>query len=136
MDSPATTAAAAVIRVHQPKPKSIADRTSRPGFVIWGDGCTGCGWSGDNHPGHVAAAVLEVLQPEVITTQERLDELPFLSVIREVFRNSPSGANYGGLYERRTSGWHCVAGAYKDSPDNGTPKLPCRVLWNPTEEQK
>lgn len=55
-------AVAQAIRAHQPKPKSIADRTSRPGFVIWGDGCTGCGWSGDNHPEHVATEALIALE--------------------------------------------------------------------------
>lgn len=64
-----------------------------------------------------------------ISTPEQLDALPFLAVIREVFRDSPSGVNYGGVYERRTSGWECIAGVYKDSSNNGTPRLPCRVLY-------
>lgn len=73
------------------------------------------------------ASVVEAAH--TITTKEQLDALPFLAVIREVFRNSPSGKNYGGVYERRTSGWQCIAGVYKDGPDNGEPRLPVRLLY-------
>ena len=83
----------------------------------------------------VAAAVADALEDaRTITTTEHLDALPFLSVVREIFRTSPSGADYGGLYERRTSGWHPVAGVYKGAADNGfSPKLPCRFLWVPAQ---
>lgn len=77
-----------------------------------------------------ANAVVEALDAaRTITTPEQLDALPFLSVIREVFRDSPSGANYGGVYERRTSGWECIAGVFKGGPDNGQPRLPVRLLY-------
>lgn len=83
---------------------------------------------------HFAAALTGMRR---VTTNEQLAALPFLSVIREEFRKSPSGNNYGGVYERRrTSGWECIAGAYKGSPDNGPPRLPCRVLWNPEEDDR
>lgn len=77
-----------------------------------------------------ANAVIEALDADrTITTRQQLDTLPFLAVIREVFRDSPSGANYGGVYEHRTSGWECIAGAFKDGPDNGQPRLPVRLLY-------
>jgi hypothetical protein len=69
----------------------------------------------------------------IVNTQGELDTLPFLAIIREIFKPSPgNGLDYGGVYERRTSGWHPIAGTYKDAVDNGAPRLPCRVLYNPT----
>lgn len=72
-------------------------------------------------------------QQRTIGTVAELDALPFLAIIREIFKPSPGkGLDYGGVYERRTSGWHCIAGAYTaDGPHNGPPRLPCRLLWLP-----
>lgn len=72
----------------------------------------------------------------IVTTQDELAALPFLAIIREVFKPSPgNGLDYGGVYERRTSGWHSIAGTYKDAVDNGVPRLPCRVLYDPTQDR-
>jgi hypothetical protein len=90
---------------------------------------------GDDHYWDMVDAELPRLGL-VVATQEQLDALPFLAIIREVFKPSPGrGLDYGGVYERRTSGWHAIAGTYKDPADNGAPKLPCRVLYNPTIDQ-
>lgn len=79
----------------------------------------------------ILAAAEEHYRPRVETV-EQLDALPFLTVIREVFRPSPgSGTDYGGIYERRTSGWQCLAGAWVEPQRNGDPKLPVVVLWPP-----
>lgn len=78
-------------------------------------------------------AAVETPTVTIAETQEQLDALPFLAIIRELFKPSPGrGLDYGGVYERRTSGWHPIAGTYKDATDNGAPKLPCRVLYDPS----
>lgn len=80
----------------------------------------------------VLLVAINRLSATIIETQEQLDSLPFLAIIREVFKPSPGrGVDYGGVYERRTSGWHPISGTYRDPADNGAPKLPCRVLYNP-----
>lgn len=70
---------------------------------------------------------------QVIETPEELDTLPFLSIIREVFGPSPvAGCDYGGVWERRTSGWECIAaGVRRDAP-----RFPAVVLYLPTEKAR
>jgi hypothetical protein len=78
------------------------------------------------------AVAVETPTEIIAETPEQIDALPFLSIIREVFKPSPGrGLDYGGVYERRTSGWHPIAGTYRDPAENGQPNLPCRVLYNP-----
>lgn len=105
--------------------------------TIQGPQCwCGAKMSRKDHDAHVAGVVAEALQPQIVTTQAELDALPFLSLIREIFGPSPSGADYGGVYERRRdTGWIALAGKYKDSRDNGAPQLPCRVLYSPEGQE-
>lgn len=107
----------------------------------------GCGWridgealdySADNdaatqiaelHAAHVAATWREA---RTVRTVEELDALPFLTIIREVYGPSPSGYDYGGVHERRTSGWECIAGVLRDTPN--PIRLPALVVWMPEDE--
>ena len=71
-------------------------------------------------------AELEQQGHRLIEFPEQLAVLPFLAIIREVINPSPSGANYGAVWERRTSGWECIAGnAFRRTE----PQLPALVLW-------
>lgn len=72
--------------------------------------------------------------PVKISTQEQLDALSFLTVIREI-RPLRKGIDYGGIYERRTSGWQCIAGTWVEPERNGLPMLPVMVLWRGKDEQ-
>lgn len=72
--------------------------------------------------------------PRIIETVEDLDELPFLSVVREVYRPSPSGTNYGSVWERRTSGWQCIAGSVMP-PGYEIPRFPARLLYHPERDR-
>ena len=70
-------------------------------------------------------------EQRTITTDAELDALPFLAVVREKFSPSPgSGCDYGGIWERRTSGWQCLAGSLMP-PGYTCPHLPAAVLWEP-----
>ncbi|WP_327139396.1 hypothetical protein [Nocardia sp. NBC_01327] len=71
-------------------------------------------------------AELEQQAGRRIEFPEQLAVLPFLAIVREVIRSSPSGANYGAVWERRTSGWECIAGSVDGRTE---PKLPVLVLW-------
>lgn len=53
---------AEVLRAHQYASK--ADNTTRPGFRIWIDGCTGCDWTGTDHVAHVAERIAELFTEE------------------------------------------------------------------------
>ncbi|WP_109527288.1 MULTISPECIES: hypothetical protein [Nocardia] len=66
-------------------------------------------------------------RPQVIRTPEQLAALPFLTIIREIRRPAPSGTDYGSVHERRTSDWHCIAGALPNDPI----RLPAVVIWDP-----
>lgn len=71
--------------------------------------------------------------PAVVSTVEELDALPFLSLVREIFGPSPvAGCDYGGVWERRTSGWEQIAGINRGET---TPKFPARVLWLPSDTE-
>lgn len=73
--------------------------------------------------------------PTVIETPEQLAALPFLSLVREMFGPSPvAQCDYGGVWERRTSGWQCLSGSLMP-PGYETPRLPARVLWAPSTGQ-
>lgn len=91
------------------------------------------------HDDHVADAILAipgvavVELPAKITTADELDALPFLTVIREI--RPRCGVDYGGIYERRTSGWQCIAGTWVEPERNGGPTLPVMVLWRGKDEQ-
>lgn len=76
-------------------------------------------------------AVVEL--PAKITTADELDALPFLTVIREI--RPRRGIDYGGIYERRTSGWQCIAGTWVEPERNGGPTLPVMVLWRGKDER-
>jgi hypothetical protein len=121
---------AAILRVHRP---CIDNEVGTEPFWCGDDDDIGCGtWDKLRHPlwrDHIAAAVTA---GRTITTVEQLAALPFLSIIREIFKPSPgSGIDYGGVYERRTSGWHAIAGVYSRGLDNGAPRLSVLVIWNP-----
>lgn len=83
----------------------------------------------------MADAVIEAIPelPAKITTADELDALPFLTVIREI--RPRCGVDYGGIYERRTSGWQCIAGTWVEPERNGPPTLPAMVLWRGKDEQ-
>lgn len=76
---------------------------------------------------------LDGLLPRRVSSEAELDALPFLSIVREIFAPSPvAGCDYGGVWERRTSGWQCIAAnVHRDQP---TPRLPALVLWTPPAE--
>lgn len=78
------------------------------------------------HAAHVAATWREA---RTVRAVEELDALPFLTIIREVYGQSPSGYDYGGVHERRTSGWECIAGVLRDTPN--PIRLPALILWTP-----
>lgn len=107
----------------------------------WGTGGTRCmargceGWRGYplQHARHVTELIAEVLRPR-IETVEQLDALPFLTIVREVYGPSASGCDYGGVWERRTSGWECIAGTVMP-PGYESPRLPCRVLYMQAVDQ-
>jgi hypothetical protein len=73
----------------------------------------------------------EWVKARTIETVEQLDTLPFLSIVREAYGPSPSGTDYGAVWERRTSGWHCIAGSVMPPRDEYAPRLRCRVLYAP-----
>lgn len=79
---------------------------------------------------HRAAEIVAALHPR-IDTVDQLDALPFLTIVREVYGPSPSGCDYGAVWERRTSGWHCIAGSVMPPRDEHAPRLGCRVLYHP-----
>ena len=79
---------------------------------------------------HVAPLIDAALHPR-IDTLEQLDALPFLTIVREVYGPSPSGCDYGAVWERRTSGWQCIAGSVMPPRDEHAPRLGCRVLYTP-----
>lgn len=71
--------------------------------------------------------------PPTVDTVEQLDALPFLALVREVLTPSPiAGCDYGGVWERRTSGWECLAASLMP-PRHSTPRLPARVIWTPPD---
>lgn len=75
------------------------------------------------------AAIRAQREASIICTEEQLAALPFLSLVREIYRPSPgSGTDYGGVWERRTSGWHAIAGSVMP-PGYTSPRLPARLLW-------
>ncbi|NKY60402.1 hypothetical protein [Nocardia flavorosea] len=66
----------------------------------------------------------------VIETPEALDALPFLSIVREIVGPAPvSGCDYGAVWERRTSGWECIAAGIR----HNWVRFPARVLYVPDE---
>lgn len=78
-----------------------------------------------------SAAVPEPDRTE-ITTDADLDALPFLSLVREKYLPSPvSGTDYGGVWERRSPGWGCLAGSVMP-PGHNRPRLPVTLLWMPS----
>lgn len=65
--------------------------------------------------------------PRRIETADELDALPFLSIVREIWRASPvAGVDYGPVWERRASDWERISGGMYDP---GTPALPVLLLW-------
>ncbi len=50
---------ATALRDHQPAQRR--DRTTRPGYTIWIDCCSGCDWEGDDHQAHLAEVVTEAV---------------------------------------------------------------------------
>lgn len=69
-----------------------------------------------------------------IRTVEQLAAVPFLGVVREVFRASPvGGVDYGGVWERRSSGWEALSGSVMP-PGYGSPHLPALLVWHPDWE--
>lgn len=93
-------------------------------------------YNGPEDANILADAVIRELPelPVKISTEDQLDALPFLTVIREV-RPLRKGIDYGGIYERRTSGWQCIAGTWVEPERNGPPMLPVMVLWRGKDEQ-
>lgn len=80
------------------------------------------------------AEVERLRESRMVRTVEELDALPFLAVVREVFQPSPgSCTDYGGIWERRTSGWEQIAGTSSPPPVH-SPRLPCRLLWHPEQD--
>lgn len=65
-----------------------------------------------------------------IDSRDELASLPLLSVVREGFNQSPFGADYGGVWERRRSGWKHLSGNVSDASSHG-PSLPVWLLWHP-----
>ena len=80
--------------------------------------------------GEIAAEIGAALRPR-IDTMEQLDALPFLTIVREVYGPSPRACDYGAVWERRTSGWQCIAGSVMPPRDEHAPRLGCRVLYTP-----
>ncbi|AOT25810.1 hypothetical protein SEA_TORTELLINI_65 [Mycobacterium phage Tortellini] len=78
----------------------------------------------------LAELIAQLVYPR-IETVEQLDALPFLTIVREVYGPSPSGCDYGAVWERRTSGWQCIAGSVMLPRDEHRPRLGCRVLYAP-----
>lgn len=80
------------------------------------------------HRAHVAASWQEA---RTVRTVEELDALPFLTLIREVYAPSPSGNDYGGVYERRVTEWECIAGVFHE--EQIPIHLPALILWTPED---
>ena len=87
-------------------------------------------WDYNRALNELAAQIDAVVHPR-IDTVEQLDALPFLTIVREVYGPSPSGCDYGAVWERRTSGWQCIAGSVMPPRDEHAPRLGCRVLYTP-----
>lgn len=87
-------------------------------------------WDYNRALNELAAEIDAALHPR-IDTLEQLDALPFLTIVREVYGPSPSGCDYGAVWERRTSGWQCIAGSVMPPRDEHAPRLGCRVLYTP-----
>ena len=87
-------------------------------------------WDYNRALNELAAQIDAVVHPR-IDTMEQLDALPFLTIVREVYGPSPSGCDYGAVWERRTSGWQCIAGSVMPPRDEHAPRLGCRVLYTP-----
>ena len=87
-------------------------------------------WDYNRALNELAAQIDAVVHPH-IDTMEQLDALPFLTIVREVYGRSPSGCDYGAVWERRTSGWQCIAGSVMPPRDEHAPRLGCRVLYTP-----
>lgn len=89
------------------------------------------------HAEHLAAHVAAALrESRTVRTVAELDALPHLTVIREIRRLSPSGLDYGAVYERHydTAGWKCISGNYRPVEANGPVELPARILYRPGED--
>jgi len=108
------------------------DEWGGPDWECGADNCFGGGNSYEDYAQHIQD---EWLKARTITTAEQLDQLPFLTLIREQFRPAPSGADYGGVYERRTTGWTALAGVFIDAADNGEPRLPVQVIYHPDTDR-
>jgi hypothetical protein len=81
-------------------------------------------------PNTGAELVLAALKTALtITTEDALDELPTLSVVRDTW-TSPDGWRHSGIWERRGYTWHCIAAPVLP-PGHDKPNLPARVLWTP-----
>ena len=77
-------------------------------------------------PARIALLVEQAVRPR-ITADADLGALPRLTVLRHV------GAS-GSLWERRTSGWLCLAGP-RDGEFADAPTLPAVVIWTPEERR-
>ncbi|KLO25882.1 hypothetical protein ABW16_21450 [Mycolicibacter heraklionensis] len=83
-------------------------------------------------PTHVANLIAQAAEEHYrprIETVEQLDALPFLAIIRETNAQRPSDIDYGAVWERRASGWKCIAGVGGEFA--AQPQLGCVVLWSP-----
>ena len=87
-------------------------------------------WDYNRALNELAAQIDAAVHPR-IDTMEQLDALPFLTIVREVYGPSPSACDYGAVWERRTSGWQCIAGSVMPPRDEHAPRLGCRVLYTP-----
>jgi hypothetical protein len=91
---------------------------------------------GSFSPRHLAETIIGAM---TVRTPGQLADLPFLSIVREVLGPPPGaggrvgGVDYGGVWERRTSGWECVAGGV--DPWRTEPRLPARLLYSPEKTE-
>lgn len=80
-------------------------------------------------------ALADIAEARTIRTDEQLDALPFLSVVRELPQSTIAGQpDYGAIWERRGAAWHLIAGSTWRPGSGVKPALPALLLYEPSPE--